>query len=102
PQAARKLMKTTISAVLIGGTLALTACATAQMHTEAQLNDVATGCGLSYGEVVQESEEKRLLFLYRVAPKPEQRHCVYLWAKRNHLTLVIINAVNDPLSAPKS
>ena len=50
--------------------LSLTACATAQMHTETQLNEVATGCGLSYGEVVQESEEKRLLFLYRVAPPP--------------------------------
>ena len=83
-------------------TLALTACATAQMHSEAQLNEVATGCGLSYGEVVQETEEKRLLFLYRVAPPAAQRHCVYLWAKRNHLTLVIINAVNDPISGPKS
>jgi hypothetical protein len=92
-----------LNAVLIGVTLALTACATAQMHTEAQLNEVATGCGLSYGEVVQEAEEKRLLFLYRVAPKPAQRHCVYLWAKRNHLTLVIINAINDPQTAePKS
>lgn len=83
--------------------LSLTACATAQMHTEAQLNEVATGCGLSYGEVVQEFEEKRLLFLYRVAPPAAQRHCVYLWAKRNHMTLVIINAVNDPISqGPKS
>jgi hypothetical protein len=83
--------------------LALTACATAQMHTEAQLNEIATGCGLSYGEVVQEAEEKRLLFLYRVAPPAAQRHCVYLWAKRNHMTLVIINAVNDPISqGPKS
>jgi uncharacterized lipoprotein YmbA len=83
--------------------LSLTACATAQMHTETQLNEVATGCGLSYGEVVQESEEKRLLFLYRVAPAAAQRHCVYLWAKRNHMTLVIINAVNDPISqGPKS
>ena len=89
--------------LFISGALALTACATAQMHTEAQLNEIATSCGLSYGEVVQEAEEKRLLFLYRVAPKPEQRHCVYLWAKRNHLTLVIINAVNDPLvPGPKS
>jgi hypothetical protein len=84
-------------------TSTLTACATAQMHTEAQLNDVATGCGLSYGEVVQESEEKRLLFLYRVAPGAKQRHCVYQWARRNHMTLVIINAVNDPQTAePKS
>jgi hypothetical protein len=73
------------------------------MHSEAQLNDVALACGLSYGEVVQEAEEKRLLFLYKIAPKAAQRHCVYQWARRNHLTLVIINAVNDPqLPGPKS
>jgi hypothetical protein len=81
---------------MLSSALTLTACATAQMHTEAQLNEIATGCGLSYGEVVQEAEEKRLLFLYRIAPPAAQRHCVYLWAKRNHLTLVIIDAVNDP------
>ena len=52
--------------------------------------------------VVQTGEVKRLLFLYRVAPKPEQRHCVYLWEERDHLTLVVINAVNDPISGPKS
>jgi hypothetical protein len=83
--------------------LGLSACATAQMHTEAQLNEIAVACGLSYGEVVQEQEEKRLLFLYKVAPEPRQRHCVYQWAHRNHLTLVIINAVNDPqVPEPKS
>src|SRR5438067_9201437 len=83
--------------------LALTACATAQMHTEAQLNEIAMSCGLSYGEVVQETEEKRLLFLYRVAPAAAQRRCVYQWAHRNHLTLVIINAVNEPqVPEPKS
>jgi hypothetical protein len=79
--------------------VALSACATAQLHTEAQLNDVALACGLSYGEVVQETEEKRLLFLYRIAPQPQQRACVHQWARKNHLTLVIINAVNDPLPA---
>ena len=76
--------------------LTLSACATARLHTEAQLNDVARACGLSYGEVVQEAEETRLLFLYRVAPKPEQRQCVYAWARRNHMTLVTINAINEP------
>ena len=74
----------------------LTTCATAQMHSEAQLNEVAQACGLSYGEVVQEAEEKRLLFLYKIAPAPRQRHCVYQWAHKNHLVLVIVNAVNDP------
>lgn len=90
------------SALVVIG-LALAACATAQLHTEAQLNEVALSCGLSSGDIVQESEEKRLLFLYRIAPRPEQRRCVYQWAHRNHLTLVVINAVNDPQpSNPKS
>ena len=75
--------------------LSLAACATAQLHSEDQLNQVALTCGLSVGDVVQETEEKRLLFLYRVAPKPQQRQCVYQWARRNHLTLVTINAVNE-------
>ena len=79
--------------------LALSACATtAQFHTEAQLDQVALSCGLSYGEVVQEKEEKRLLFLYRVAPKPEQRRCIHAWARKNKLTLVIIEAINEPVS----
>jgi len=85
--------------------LPLSACATAQLHTEAQLNDIARSCGLSYGEIVQEAEETRLLFLYRVAPKPEQRHCVYQWARKNHMHLVVINAINEPqvtVEEPKS
>jgi hypothetical protein len=83
--------------------LALTACATAQLHTEAQLNQVALGCGLSVGDVVQESEEKRLLFLFRIGPTAEQRHCIYQWAHNNHLHLVVIEAVNDPQAPePKS
>ena len=69
------------------------------MHTEAQLNEVALTCGLSIGEVVQEEEAKRLLFLYRVAPAPAQRHCVYRWAHKNHLNLVVINAINDPAAS---
>jgi hypothetical protein len=82
--------------VVLASSLLLAACATAQLHTEDQLNQVALTCGLSVGDVVQETEEKRLLFLYRVAPQPRQLHCVYQWARRNHLTLVVINAVNEP------
>ena len=89
--------------VLLAQLATLTACATAQMYSEAQLNQVALACGLSVGEVVQEEEAKRLLFLYRVAPEPRQRHCVYQWAHKNHLNLVVINAVNDPAAmGPRS
>jgi hypothetical protein len=78
--------------------LALSACATAKLHTPEQLNNVALSCGLALGELVQEEEAKPLLFVFRVAPRPEQRACVYRWAKRNHLRLVIIEAVNEPVS----
>jgi hypothetical protein len=72
--------------------LALSACATpARMHTEAQLNDVALGCGLALGELIQDETEKRLLLTIRDNPSPQQRVCVTQWAKRNGLKAVFVN-----------
>ena len=72
--------------------LALSACATpAQMHTEAQLNEVATGCGLALGELIQDESEKRLLLLIHQAPTLQQRACVARWGRRNGLKTVFVN-----------
>jgi hypothetical protein len=73
------------------GLLALSACATAQMHTQEQLNSVATGCGLALGELIQDEEQKKLLLLIRQQVSPAQRACVIRWAKRNHLKPVFVN-----------
>ena len=78
--------------------LLLSACATAQMHSEDQLNLVAQGCGLSFGEVMQDASEKRLLFLMHAEPSRAERACIYHWAHRNHLRLVLINLANGPAS----
>jgi hypothetical protein len=79
------------------GVLALSACATGpQLHTEAQLNDVASRCGLAMGELVQEADAQKLLFVFRIAPSRDQRHCVYEWARSRHLRPVVIEAVNGP------
>ena len=79
-------------ALLSTGVLALSACATpAQMHTEAQLNDVALGCGLALGELIQDEAQKKLLILIRQDPSPEQRGCVAQWARRNGLKAVFVN-----------
>jgi hypothetical protein len=73
-------------------TLALSACATpARMHTEAQLNSVALGCGLALGELIQDDSEKKLLLAVRTDPSPEQRICVAQWARRNGLKAVFVN-----------
>jgi hypothetical protein len=71
---------------------ALSACATpAQMHTEAQLNDIALGCGLALGELIQDESEKKLLLLVHDNPSLEQRVCVAKWARRNGLKAVFVN-----------
>jgi hypothetical protein len=61
------------------------------MHTEAQLNGVALGCGLALGELIQDESEKRLLLLVRDNPSPQQRVCVAKWARRNGLRAVFVN-----------
>jgi hypothetical protein len=72
--------------------LALSACATpARMHTEAQLNRVATGCGLALGEIIQDESEKKLLLTIRQDASVEQRVCVTRWAKRNGLKPVFVD-----------
>jgi hypothetical protein len=75
---------------------ALSACATARMHSQEELNVASLGCGLSYGELIQDEEEKKLLIMFRSAPTPKHRDCVYQWAKKRHLKLVVIDAIQFP------
>ena len=77
---------------MIASVLALSACATpAVMHTEAQLNEVATGCGLAMGELIQDESQKKLLLTIRQDATPQQRVCVAQWARRNGLKAVFVN-----------
>ena len=70
----------------------LNACATpARMHDEIQLNQVATGCGLALGELIQDESEKKLLLMIRQDPTPEQRTCVARWARHNGLKTVFVS-----------
>ena len=70
--------------------LALSACATPQLHSEAQLNSAGSACGLRLGELIQDESEKRLLLLIRNEPSTEQRVCVTKWARRNGLKPVFV------------
>ena len=78
--------------VVLASFVALAACATpAQMHTEAQLNDVAVGCGLALGELIQDESQKKLLLTVHQHASPSQRICVAQWARRNGLKVVFVN-----------
>jgi hypothetical protein len=72
--------------------LTLSACATpAIMHSEAQLNDVALGCGLALGELIQDEEQKKLLLTVHQDPTPQQRICIARWARHNGLKAVFVS-----------
>ena len=76
--------------LILAATLPLSACATARMHDQPTLNQVALGCGLTYGELIQDAEEKRLLIAIRTGISDGQRACVVEWARRNHLKPVFV------------
>ena len=78
--------------------LLLSACVTARMHSEAELNGVGRQCGLALGELFQDESEKRLLFMMRHGATVEERACVLRWARDRHLRLVYVNATHDPAS----
>jgi hypothetical protein len=83
---------------LLPAIVLLSACVTARMHTQAELNDVGQNCGLALGELFQDESEKRLLFLFRPDSTPQQRFCVAKFARKNGLKAVFVNAVNFPAS----
>ena len=76
--------------VIAAGSLALSACVTPQMHSDAQLNSAGSACGLRLGELIQDESEKRLLLMIRNEPSAEQRVCVTKWARRNGLKAVFV------------
>ena len=78
--------------------LLLSACVTARMHSEAEIDDVGRRCGLALGELFQDESEKRLLFMMRNGATAEERTCVLKWARERHLRLVYVNAAMDPAS----
>jgi hypothetical protein len=78
--------------------LALTACVTARMHEKSTIDAVGATCGFALGEVFQDEEEKRLLFVLSQKIEPAQRRCVTQWARRNGLKPVIVDNIAFPES----
>ena len=78
--------------------LSLSACATARLHSQAELNGIGQQCGLALGELFQDESEKRLVFLFRPDVTPEQRRCVVQWARKNRMKTVVVESVTMPQS----
>jgi hypothetical protein len=86
------------SLLLVGAALSVSACATARFHSSEEIASVGRQCGVALGEVFQDESEKKLLFFMRPGATREQRLCVGRWARKNHLKLVYVQAINFPES----
>lgn len=79
----------------IGAAILLAACVTpARLYSETELSAVSGRCGLAAGEVLQEEEEPRLLFLFSPGATRAQRKCVARWSQRHGLHLAYIEGVD--------
>jgi hypothetical protein len=85
---------TALSPVVTAFALALSACATARVYSEQELALVADRCGVAAGEVMQEPDHPRFLFLYAVGPTREQLDCVQRWSRRRNMHLSYIEAID--------
>ena len=83
---------------LLPAFLLLSACVTARLHSEGEINEVGRQCGLALGELFRDESEKRLLFMMRNGATAEERTCVLKWARDRHLRLVYVNATMGPAS----
>lgn len=88
-------LRTDIFSIIVVSLL-LSACATPRMHTQEELNVASLGCGLTYGEFIQDEEAKKQLIVLHSAPTSQQRTCAYNWARKRHLKLVIIENIIFP------
>ena len=68
-------------ALLVGG------CATVpRLYSQQELGQVAQRCGYALGELIQEEEEPRILFVFTLAEENRvDQACVYRWARPRRL-----------------
>jgi hypothetical protein len=81
------------SSVAAAVALLLAGCVTPRLHSPLELADVAVACSVPVTDVAQEASLKKLLFLYTPEPSLAQLHCVHQWARKHHLRLAYIEAV---------
>jgi hypothetical protein len=72
----------------------LAGCATPRLHSPLELADVALACGVPAGDLSQADDLRKVLVLYTVAPSLSQFRCVHRWARRHHLHLAYVEAVD--------
>jgi hypothetical protein len=75
----------------------LAACATTQarLHSLRELSGLATRCDVASHTLAQHQERPELFYFLDPTASEAQLLCVGRWAKKNHLRLVYVEAVQE-------
>ena len=85
-----------ISPILLIGTVLLFACAVQpRVHSASELASVADRCDVAAHELAQHRERPEIFYFLNPAASEPQLICVVRWAKKNHLRLVYVEAVEQ-------
>ena len=88
--------KRTAILILAIATALLSACATpARIHSASELASVAERCDVAAHELAQHRERPEIFYFLKPAASEPQLICVVRWAKKNHLKLVYVEAVEQ-------
>ena len=88
--------RTDTSSVLILGVALLSACAAhPRVQSASELASVADRCDVAVHELAQHRERPEIFYFLNPAASEPQLICVVRWAKKNHLRLVYVEAVEQ-------
>ena len=78
----------------------LAACATtARVHSLSELSRVANRCDVAAHTLAQHLERPEIFYFLNPVASEAQLLCVGRWAKKNHLRLVYVEAVQEETEA---
>ena len=82
--------------ILALATALLSACvAHPRVHSASELASVADRCDVAAHELAQHRERPEIFYFLNPAASEPQLLCVVRWAKKNHLKLVYVEAVEQ-------
>lgn len=74
----------------------LSACAVQpRVHSASELASVADRCDVAAHELAQHRERPQIFYFLKPTASEPQMLCVVRWAKKNHLKLVYVEAVEQ-------
>ena len=80
----------------LAAALLASGCATPRLYSEAEIGTLTRNCGYATGEIGQEAEQPKLLFVITGAKTTlAEQGCVNRWAKRRNLHVVHAEVVAE-------